>query len=70
MTHILEDTKQAEAKNGLTFPCHHAIHVSSVMSCLFMSHHMPHHYGELCNYLFKMYCKVEAQRTHTKYEES
>ena len=57
-------------KDNLALPQHHVFHVISVMSCPVTSHHMPHHYCGLCNYIFEMYFKVEFQRTHIEYEES
>ena len=38
-----EDTKKAIEKSDLTLPYHHVIHVTSIISCHVMSHHLPHH---------------------------
>jgi len=38
-----EDAKKATRKSNLTLPCHHVVHVISVMSCRVMSHPVPHH---------------------------
>jgi len=63
-----EGTERSSKKENLALSHDHAVHVISVISYHVTSYHMPHHYCGL--YLFKIYCKVEVQSTHSEYEES
>ena len=55
----IQEARKKEETRRRTWHYHHLVHVISVMSCSITSHHMPHYYCRLCNYLFEMYYNLK-----------